>query len=268
MTARRKALPGLTDTDARFLVDAYYLMQDYRIRANAHQREHEAPHAFIEALAERSADIEDDIRFQLGHWVKTKPIGEWLISIKGIGPVITAGLLAHVNMGKRDDGSLVCPSPSALWAYAGLNPDARWEKGSKRPWNAALKRLCFLTGTCFEKLGERGFYGRLYRERLAWEIEHNASGANAAYAENALTTKKYKTGTITRQALEAGRLSDAHVHQRARRWTVKLFLSHVWEVWYFLEYGERGPKPYVFEHLGHVHRIEPERAPWTASTRD
>ena len=252
MTARRKPDMAILAPHARFLVDAYYTIQEYRIAAEAQGREHVAPSRFIAAIADRAKSIEEDIAYQLGHYARRDPVGKWLLSIYGIGPVISAGLLAHIDITK-------CPSPSALWRFAGQDPSCEWAKGEKRPWNAELKVLCWKIGQSFMKFSnnKKCFYGQLYRERKQWEIERNESGGNAEYAAKALQSKRYKSGTVTRAALEQGKLSPAHVDARARRWVVKLFLSHVWEVMYEVNYGQEPPKPYVFQHLGHVHRIAP-----------
>jgi hypothetical protein len=38
---------------------------------------------------------------------------------------------------------------------------------------------------------------------------------------------------------------------------VKIFLSHLHEVWWFVANGELPANPYVLDHVGgHVHRIE------------
>jgi len=54
----------------------------------------------------------------------------------------------------------------------------------------------------------------------------------------------------------AGKLPPAHIHARAKRWAVKIFLAHWHHVAYMIEYKKAPPKPYSLEHLGHVHMIE------------
>ena len=57
-------------------------------------------------------------------------------------------------------------------------------------------------------------------------------------------------------------LPPAHIHMRATRWVVKLFLSHYHAVGYEIETGQKPPKPYVFEYLeGHAHYIAPPNWP-------
>jgi len=56
-------------------------------------------------------------------------------------------------------------------------------------------------------------------------------------------------------AYSKGILPPAHIHARAKRPIVKLFLSHWHKVAYQVHYGEKPPSPYAIEHLGHVHEI-------------
>jgi hypothetical protein len=52
-------------------------------------------------------------------------------------------------------------------------------------------------------------------------------------------------------------LPPAHIEARARRWTVKLFLSHLFEVMHLVERGQLPPDPYVLTHVaGHNRKIE------------
>jgi hypothetical protein len=50
-------------------------------------------------------------------------------------------------------------------------------------------------------------------------------------------------------------LPPAHVHARARRWVVKLFLSHFHAEWFQKHYGKPAPLPYAIDILKHAHLI-------------
>ena len=51
-------------------------------------------------------------------------------------------------------------------------------------------------------------------------------------------------------------IPPAHVHARARRWTVKLFLSHFFEVMYKVENGGTAPaEPFVLSMDNHNRKI-------------
>ena len=173
-------------------------------------------------------------------------------SIVGIGPVITAGFLAHIDIAKA-------PTVGHIWRFCGLDPTVRWDKGTKRPWNASLKRLCWIVGESFTKVSNHpdDTYGKLYQQRKEREIARNEAGDYAEQAAASLTAKRFGDDTAAKKHYLAGKLPPARIHLRAQRWAVKIFLSHFHEVLFFVTYGERPPKPYVLDHVGgHVHRIE------------
>ena len=49
----------------------------------------------------------------------------------------------------------------------------------------------------------------------------------------------------------------AHIHARAKRFAVKIFISNLHEVWFEKHFGRPAPAPYPFAHLGHTHKIDP-----------
>jgi hypothetical protein len=243
----------LTDDEARYLVDAYYQMQDDRKRTDNQVRAMDAePHATLAWFAAQSATLETQIRRALDIYTDAHPIGVWLKSIYGIGPVIAAGLLAHIDIERA-------PTAGHIWRYAGLDPTSRWEKGQKRPWNATLKTLCWKAGQSFMKFSahDECYYGKLYRERKAYEVARNESGGNAEAAARQLTEKKFRADTETAKHLAAGHLSPAQIDARARRWAVKIFLSHLHSYWYEQHFGKPAPVPFPIAHLGHVHIHRP-----------
>jgi len=99
--------------------------------------------------------------------------------------------------------------------------------GQKRAYDAYAKKVLYLVGCQFEKLGRRAPYGRFYREALGrMEREHPGWAAG-------------------RRRFTALRIVE------------KLFLSHLWEVW------RRAVGLPIVEHfassrLGHDGRIAPE----------
>ena len=52
-----------------------------------------------------------------------------------------------------------------------------------------------------------------------------------------------------------GKLPPAHIQARAKRYAVKIFLSHLFSVWYELDRGKLPPKPYAIAILNHAHEI-------------
>ena len=131
---------------------------------------------------------------------------------------------------------------------------------SKPPYNTELKTLCWKIGESFVKVSgkDKSLYGKIYKERKFFETEQNEALAYANQAEEKL--KKYNIGKNTEayKCYSQGKLPPDHVSSRAKRYAVKIFISHVFDEMYKHEYHKEPPRAYVFEHLGHVDRIEPE----------
>ena len=286
----KKATETLSPQEARYLVDAYYTIQDYR-KAAANQvralNESQEPHDVLNWYFEQAEVLESQVKRALGAWSDSRLLGKWCQSIIGIGPVISAGLIAHIDITKA-------PTVGHIWSFAGLDPRSEWKKGEKRPWNGALKTLCWKVGESFVKVSgnAKSLYGQLYVKRKEYEVEQNLTGKLCDQAKAKL--EKYKIGKTTDAylwyagclSLEAAQeirslgtdatpaklkalagepgsglrmLPPAHLHARAKRWAVKLFLSHYHAEAYYQHYGAKPPNPYPIEHMGHVHWIAPEK---------
>jgi hypothetical protein len=264
----RDAARTLSTDEARFLVDAYYAMQRDRIRAGHQERtlnESGEPHDVMTWLAGQRETLENQIRRALDAYSAAQPAGVWARSIVGIGPVIAAGLLCHIDIKQA-------PTVGHIWRFAGLDPSVTWDKGKKRPWNGSLKRLCFLIGESFVKVHnhEHDVYGKVYVSRKAYEIARNEAGAFAAQAAASLAAKRFGADTDARKHYEAGRLPPARIHLRAERYAVKLFLAHLHHVMHEIEFKRPPDKPYILSdaaHLahpelaGHTHFIAPPNWP-------
>lgn len=257
----RKATATMNEEEARFLVDMYYQMQDGRIRSSnqisalnkeAEKNEKEIePHETIGFFSNNYHILEKNLKSCLQEYAEAKDIGKWMMSITGIGPVIAAGLMAHIDINKVQ-------TAGQIQAYAGLDPTKKWKKGEKRPWNPKLKTLCWKIGQSFIKVSnkEESLYGKIYKERREYEEELNNSGAYAAYAKEILDTKNFKNMEI-KKIYESGKLPPAHITARCARYATKIFISHLFTVWYQLAHGEPAPKPYPMAILGHAHEILP-----------
>lgn len=168
----------------------------------------------------------------------------------------------HVNDLTAGDVLIRPTTVGHFWNYAGLNPTIKWEKGTVRPWNARAKVLCFKAGESFIKVknNDNDFYGKLYDARRQKEEAKNQAGD---YKETALAcAESVGKKTIAYKSYSQGKLPPAHLVARARRYAVKMFLSHLHDVMYRDYYGEAPPVPFVFSkhYKGeerHTHYIEP-----------
>ncbi len=276
----------------RYLVDYYYQLQEMRKRANSQviladkvgdeSSEVTEPVDALAWMFQQTKAMESTIKRALNAWTEGSEVGVWCKSITGIGPVLTAGLMAHIDIEKAS-------TVGKIWSFAGLNPTVKWEKGERRPWNAKLKVLTWKIGESFIKVqnNENDVYGKMFVQRKRQEWEQNLSGENQAAALAIITGKKFGKDTQAikwysghfdpvkvSEALSLGEglinlvpskkpnpewamLPPAQIHARARRWAVKLFLSHYHEVAFWVRFKQPPPSPYVFAHLGHVDRIAP-----------
>ena len=332
----REAAANMSVDEARFTVDTYYQKQGQRIRASNQRTAQEKagePHRVLDWIYDGSLFMERQVKAALAKWVEAHSMGPWMSAQLGVGPVIAAGILSRVDI-------LKAPTAGHIWAFAGLDPSKSWGKGEKRPWNAELKRICWLLGESWVKLSgryargdEACFYTGVYLKRKAKEISKNNQGLFADQAARALkqknfddkdtATKKWLQGDLAELGdkwvrlfamrlggngptnrfridtdkddegerldvmrlhmkflgvtlnddwivsvvpfpeLELGEihqmLSPGHIHSRAKRYAVKLFLAHMQEVWWFKKTGKKPVLPYPIAHLGHTHKVDPPK---------
>ena len=283
----RAAAKLMSSSEARYLVDIYYQIQEFR-KATANQirsvEKTNEPILMIDWTFATMELMENTIKRTLDEYTDIEPsgMGAWIKRIVGIGPIIAAGLLAHIDIKKTK-------TVGGLWRFAGLDPTSIWKKGEKRPWNATLKVICWKAGESFVKLCNKDecFYGKKYLERKQMEWEKNLAGACSQQARDALAAKAIGKTTVAyawysgqmspslaRKSLdgqgdeisllkpqkigdEIPMLPPGHIHSRAKRWTVKLMLSHFWEESYRRIYKKEPPVIYSIAMLGHTHVIKP-----------
>lgn len=118
----RAAARTLGPAEARYLVDTYYSVQEYRkatenqVRAMSEEGE---PHQLLTWLAHNVRTWENDIKRALDEFTDEYMVGRWMKSLCGIGPVISAGMLAQIDIRKA-------PTAGHIWRFAGLDPTRLW----------------------------------------------------------------------------------------------------------------------------------------------
>ena len=280
---------ALSEREARYLVDLYYQMQEMRkssanqVRSMSADKE---PTMLLDWAMKSFDTVENEIKKILDYYTDTEKsgMGAWAKEIVGIGPVIAAGLLAHIDIRE-------CKTVGSIWRFAGLDPTSKWEKGHKRPWNAEFKVLCWKIGQSFEKVSnnEKDFYGKYYQARKADEWARNLRGelidqANRGAARVDKSTQAYlwysgrmspskvrklldedpeALSTLKPSKKQVGdeipMLNPGHIRQRALRWATKLFLCHWFEQAWRNHYKTEPPLIYSVAMMGHVHKIEPPK---------
>ncbi len=289
--------------EVQYLVKMYYDFQKYRIVSNnrikAVEKRDDGPVACLGFFKGHFEDLEKTMIVPLKNYVENDPVGQWLISQRGIGPVIAAGFLSFLDVTRAS-------SASHFISYAGLDPSMSWDlkakqwkrthtkhdpatgkrifigetlMGRKRPFNLELKTLCFKFSKSIVMVGGDGEYRKIYDARKAQEVQYNAAGMFREQAlmllerlnrgdTDSLLTEDYddmsdedreKEVSKYRKTLAQGQLVPAHLDARARRYLNTIFLNHIFQVMYELHYKAPAPIPYALAHLGHVDMIYPPK---------
>lgn len=134
----RTAAATLKNDEARYLVDLYYQIQDFRKASNsqicaieravAKGKRPDEPTLLLGWIFNTNFAVEQIIKKTLEEFTEVEPsgMGVWAKSVFGIGPVLSAGLLAHIDITKVKTGG-------GIWRFAGLDFTSKWEKKHKRP---------------------------------------------------------------------------------------------------------------------------------------
>ena len=243
----------LTAPEIRFLVSNYYASQDMRKRADMQVR-HLGPDKaagdtlppLLNFTGKQFAEIEQQVGRGLAAYAEGSAVGRWMLAQHGVGPVLTAGFLAHLDIEQA-------PTAGHFWRFAGQDPSCKWEKGEKRPYNADLKQLVYHFGECIKRTSNSpdSFYGAIYKSRKALIVERNENGFNAERAKTFRTTS-----ADVRKTLATGKLPAGNLDRQACNYAAKIFLSHLHAVMFWDRYGKAPPKPFSLSIMGHAHEIK------------
>jgi len=241
-----------TQKDVAFLVKRYYAIQKDRITMG-HQirtaQELGEPYEAFQWLFDHYSFMEAELKKALGRYAEDHPVGRWMMSHKGMGPVLAAGMLAYVDIERA-------VTPGHILSYGNMaGTPRRAVKGSMRDWNADFKCLLWKIGESFVKASGRkqAYYGQWYAKHKRDIAERNDRKEFAYLAQEAKVGKN----TEAYKYYSQGKLPPAHVHAMARRKAIHLFVHHFWEKMYKYHFKKKPKlKPWVVEHQDKVY-IEP-----------
>lgn len=275
---------SLNRLEAVNLVRTYYQLQKIRIiqgnRAGALERAKLA-HAHQDTLNQMFSELEKEVTVWLDVYAHNHPVGKWMLNQHGIGPVLASAVLSYIDIEKA-------PNASSVHSYFGLNPMQFKVKGQKLNFDPERKSIAWKIGESFVKVSyiEEAFYGKEWIKRKNQEWSNNIRGnyahligqRNYTYGEDTESFKwtsgqfvgvtEDNKGILPGASPKPGdRVIDrnktvqmippASIHERSKRWTAKLFLSHVWEKLYEDHYKTKAPLPYPVAKLGHDTYIPP-----------
>ena len=177
------------------------------------------------------------------------------------------------------DSEVMQIASETKWRYSYFEENAKTESGSwskdllikasaKVPYNQHMKVLMYKIGHQFHLVkGRDSLYGKVFTERLDYEISKNENGEYKEQAANILRTKNIGKDTKAYQAYSNGKLPIAQLNQRAERYATKLFISHLFEAEYYNKFGKQAPNPYMLAVQGHKGYIAPQ-IPYDRFERD
>lgn len=322
LLAEMRTVSSIGRDEIKILINNYYQVQDMRKATREQIRSIEAGRAvgsksnvaILDWMLKNNVIIEKGVEDALDAITMSTPVGRWLRGIVGIGPILSGGLLAYLDVtniqyatafhsyaglndnnrpwlgtaktteivnsiipsrGKVTDEMVVEIAAKTQWSYEYIRENAyvpkkkdsdemKWDKSkiilccSKIPYNRSLKVLMYKVGASFQWLcnNEKSLYGRLYSERRVLETKRNENGEYAKQAANILATKNIGKTTAAYKAYSQGMLPAAHIAARASRWTQKIFLSHLFEEMYRVQYDKVPPRYYSLEYSNGQHNRE------------
>jgi hypothetical protein len=171
---------------------------------------------------------------------------EWLQHVRGVGDILAVQLIAHLSPISDFD------TVSKVWAWCGYHTvegkdgvwlAARRTAGQKCTWGNAIKVLCFQLGQSFVKQTKPtpSPYRAMY--------DHAKADYRLKHPEKVARPGKKDGETVYD-------FTDGHIDKMAMRIPVKMFLSHLWQVWREFE-GLHVRGPYAIEKMGHTTLISP-----------
>lgn len=245
----------------RYLTDLYDQAQklrigvDNRIRAASQGADGGDPDPELREVATDMLAVERKIFRRMKREIKDHPAWPWMEGVKGIGPTLGTKILGLIGQIETFD------TVSKLWAFSGYAVrDGKRErpvKGKKIGYSVRLKTALYLAGDSFVK--SRSPYRDLYddrkerylRDKQLVVIRRLVPEADSP-DEELLVSKAMRARLVKlcNEREEGAAWTDGHVEAAARRYMVKIFVSHLWEVWREEEGFPTRP-PYALEYLNH-----------------
>jgi hypothetical protein len=204
----------------REIINAYYSINNTRTLLSSQSRrlkDDQLSSDFLQSFSNNLYLMEKTIKNNFQSYIKDSTVGFWALSQYGIGTVFVAGLMAYIDITKA-------PNVSNIWRYAGLDPN---QSIDYKDYNQYLKSLCLKIGNTFKKFSYKDdcFYGQLY-----------------------LKDKERRTSIYSS-------LPSSRIDAQARRYAVKIFLSHYHSVAYQDYYGTQPLPSYIIQSNPHLYEI-------------
>jgi hypothetical protein len=190
-------------------------------------------------VAKEEKKFEEKYKPLMMDWIGTVPIyQQYLKYIKGLGPVLSAGLIYYIDMTKVHHAS-------SIWKYAGLAPvdghTVKPMKGRRINYNPDFRTFCWKVGDSLLKKRTQP-YRKIYDEEKKRVLEMHE---NPNYTE-IIWDKEQKAWIVGRC-----KSPPLHAHRRAMRKMIKRFLADYYENWRKVN-GQPPDEPYAVAILNHT----------------
>lgn len=133
--AMRQSAEGMNITHAMYMFKGHERHQKARISTAGQCRElikSGSPDDLVVWMHEKAKMLEEAFVPLLSAWAKSFRVGAWLRSVKGVGPLLGAAMIACFDISKA-------PTVGHFWRYAGLDPTLIWL--GKKDGEKLLKQL-------------------------------------------------------------------------------------------------------------------------------
>ena len=260
----------------RNLVDMYYDFQSQRIQTQLRIGASERVNSLskddlsiygLTTIFENAASFERDIEKLIKTQLKNHALyNQYLVKITGIGPMLAAGLIAYIDDIEK------FKHVSSLWQYVGYGMN-RYCIHCKKPTFIPVK---YDTGKTAKKLHplescpicNKQTSSILQKRIMGYQSNWNdklkvlswkagvsfvkQSAARSKYRQLYDSIKSDEHMQHPKKIKENSKIlyNDGHLHNRAMRKVVKIFLAHLWQTWR-RQKGLEATEPYAKQLLGH-----------------
>lgn len=178
----------------------------------------------MEELYELLKAEEKDWLEKLKEMAKNHPIWSYCERVKGMGVVAAITFLTYINPYKA-------VSAGQVWSYFGLAPGQELKSGKKANYNTEAKGRAWLIARNVI-IAQDPYYYPLYQMKKQYYMEKMGK-----YIEDPSLCPDYQK-CVQKLKNKAERLKRpikkpscrAHINNRAKRWLIKLILSHALEI--------------------------------------
>lgn len=225
-------------TKAEILTGKIIDVEDYVYDLAKQEIDIDMPSQFLELIVtDRVKDVEKYMKEYL-------PVYQWCEEIKGLGPKLTAKILAGIGDMQR------FPNPASLWSYCGVgDPEkSKRKKDEQLSHSPKMRVALFNVGESFIKQGSQ--------YRVAYDNRKKTTLRTHPEWHNLIPCPIKNVGIHAPKINEDGKITwdnmhPKHAHIDATRVMLKRFLAELFSAWYQSLGQEPPSKPYGVEIQGH-----------------